>query len=279
MLERLYSFYESNRGDEQIQRAILRVENRIYWAQIQRFVDISLLDDWEYINEHLSKIKKELTEKIECEVNTRNVIRILDNLYEQLQKTGFLFLSGSKFVNIDFSIVRNLNSWLNEQYLLYNKWISEYLPIIDNQHVYDAATNIKGGYDIIEMKGKVQRILQYMSGTNREHNIIMKPTEYQYMIDCFYYFIDHGCAPKAMRSVTCRLNIGVISYTLYVLYKLIYPNDSSKRKEWLLFICALFDKLPSPDELYHNFSRRSEEFLKYYFTGNSEELLEYIRSH
>ena len=88
------------------------------------------------------------------------------------------------------------------------------------------------------------------------------------MIECFYYFIDYGCAPQSMKAVDCRLNIGVISYTLYVLYKLIYPNDMTKRKAWLLFICDLFRILPSPEELSHNFSRRSEEFLNFYFAGD-----------
>lgn len=279
LLGRLYSFYENNREDEQIQRAILRLENRIYWSQIHSFAELSLLDDWGYINKSLSDTKKEITKKIECETNVRNVIRILDNLNEQLQKTAFLFLPGSKLVDIEFSIVRNLKRWLDEQYSIYNGLVSGYLPVIDKQQTCNAITDIKGGYDIVEMKEKVKNILQYMSGTNREHDLIMTPTEYQYMIDCFCYFIDHGYAPKVMKSISCRLNIGVISYTLYILYKLIYPNDSSKRKEWLKFVCALFNNLPSSDELCHNFSRRSEEFLKYYFTGNREELIDYIRCH
>lgn len=279
VLGRLYSFYENNRGDEQIQNAILRLENRIYWAKNDDFTDLSLLDDWTFINQCVVETKKAWMKKIECEVNVRKVIHILDSLNEQLQKTGFLFLPCSRFVDIEFSTVRNLKRWLDEQYSVYNAQLSGYLPIIDNQQTCNAVTVVKGEYDIVEMKRRVKNILQYMSGTNQQHEPIMTSMEYKYMIDCIYYFIDHGCAPKAIRSIGCRLNIGVISYTLYILYKFIYPNDLSKRKEWLTFVCSLFEKLPSAEELCHNFSRRSDEFLRSYFTGDREELLDYIRSH
>lgn len=278
LLGKLYAFYNKHKDDEQIQRSILRVENRVYWAQIQCMVEISALEDWDFINDRISKVKGELIKQIECEVNSRNVLRLLDKLNNLLQETGFLHLPGSKSVDIEFSIVRNLECWLQRQYDLYDGRVSEYLPIVGGEQL-NMATEVKPGYNICEMKKTVKEMLQYMSGTNREHNIIMTPSDYQYMLDCFYYFVDYGCGPKNMRTVDCQLNIGVISYTFYVLYKLIYPNDSSKRKAWLQFICALFRNLPSPEELYNNFSRKSEEFLKYYFSGDKNKLFDYIRNH
>ena len=279
LLGLIYSFYSKHRNDRQIQSAILRLENRVYWSQTQRFVELSMLDDWDYINRCLMGIKNILIEQIKCEVNPRNVIHLLDELKRELEDTGFLFLPGSKLVDLEFSLVRNLNRWLEEQYCLYKNSVSEYLPVIDNKKSVNMLTEVKSGYNSSDMKKSVDNLLQYMSGTNREHDLIMMPSEYQHMIECFYYFIDYGCAPQSMKAVDCRLNIGVISYTLYVLYKLIYPNDMTKRKAWLLFICDLFRILPSPEELSHNFSRRSEEFLNFYFAGDRRELLDYIRNH
>lgn len=278
LLARFYTFYDKHRGDEQIRRAILRLENKVYWVHVQCFIDLAALEDWDYINKHITKIKDELIEKIACEVNPRKVILILDGLNQQLQEMGFLHLPASKLVDIEFSIVRILDHWLKAQYDLYNNCVSQYLPIIDSNRC-NMNTEVKSGYNVCEMKKTVREMLQYMSGTNREHDIIMPPSDYQYMLDCFYYFIDNGCRPENIKAVDCRLNIGVISYTLYVLYKLIYPKDLSKRKAWLEFICALFRKLPSPEELYNNFSRRSDEFLKYYFSGYTSELIDYIRNH
>jgi len=279
LLGLIYSFYSKHRNDRQIQNAILRLENRMYWFQMQCFVELSMLDDWDYINRCLLEIKNSLIEQIKCEVNPRNVIHLLDELKRGLEDTGFLFLPGSKLVDLEFSFVRNLERWLEVQYGLYKNSVSEYLPVIDNRKSANMLTEVKSGYKASEMKNTVDNLLQYMSGTNREHDLIMVPSEYQHMIECFYYFIDNGGAPQSMDAVNCRLNIGVISYTLYVLYKLIYPNDLTKRNAWLLFICGLFQNLPSPEELSHNFSRRSEEFLKFYFAGDRKELLDYIRNH
>lgn len=278
LLGRLYLFYGKHKDDEQIQRSILRVENRVYWAQTQCLVEVPVLEDWDYINGSLLKIKGELIKQIECEVNPRSVIHLLDMLNNQLQETGFLHLPGSKSVDIEFSLVRNLERWLQGQYMLYNNRVSEYLPIMGDKQP-DMTTEVKAGYNTDEMKKTAKEMLQYMSGVNRQHDIIMTPSDYQYMLDCFYYFVDYGCEPKGMRGVDCRLSIGVVSYTFYVLYKLIYPNDSSKRKAWLKFICSLFRNLPSADELYNNFSRKSPEFLKYYFSGDKNELLDYIHNH
>lgn len=278
LLGRLYHFGKEHRGDVQIQRCILRVENRVYWAQVQCMIEIPDLEDWDHINDSISRIKSELLKQIEYETTPRNVIQLLDKLNNQLQETGFLHLPSSALVDLEFSIVRNLVHWLQGQYDLYNNRVSEYLPVMGCKQPA-IATEVKPDYNTGEMKTTVKKILQYMSGTNREHDIIMTPSDYQYMIDCFYHFVDFECEPKNMRTVDCRLNIGVISYTFYVLYKMIYPNDFSKRKHWLSFICNLFRNLPSPEELYHNFSRKNEEFLRFYFSGDKKELLDYIRNH
>lgn len=278
LLARLYIFYNKHRDDEQIRRDILRIENKVYWSHIQCLVEVPALEDWDYINNYIVKQKEDLTKQIECEVNPRCVLHILDKLHNQLQEMGFLHLPASKLVDIEFSIVRNLEYWLQRQYDLYSNRVSEYLLRMDGKQ-WNITTEVKSGNNTSEMKKTIKVMLRYMSGTNRKQDIIMTPSDYQYMLDCFYYFIDYGRAPKNMRAVDCQLNIGVVSYTFYILYKMIYPNDSSKRKAWLEFICALFRKLPSPEELYNNFSRRSEEFLKFYFSGDKSELMDYIRNH
>lgn len=278
LLAKLYVFYDKHRDDEQIRRGILRLENKAYWSHNQCLVEASALEDWDYINDYILKQKEDLTKKIECEVNPRCVLHILDKLHNQLQGIGFLHLPASKLVDIEFSIVRNLEYWLQGQYDLYSSRVSEYLLVMDSKQ-RNMTTEVKPASNTSEMKKTIKEMLRYMSGTNRKQDLIMTPSEYQYMLDCFYYFVDYGCAPKNMRAIDCQLNIGVVSYTFYILYKMIYPNDSSKRKAWLEFICALFRKLSSPEELYNNFSRKSDEFLRYYFSGDKSVLMDYIRNH
>lgn len=278
LLNRIYSLCSKYIDDEQLQKAILRLENRIYFAEIQYPVNIASQSDWDYLHSFLLKMKREILEQIESETNSRKIVHLLEEQKNQLQAVGFINLPGYNQVNIEFSIVRNLEHWIKDQYDFCNNRISEYMPAIGSDSL-NAVSEIRAGYKKAEMKKKTKDILQYMSGNNKEHELIMVPSDFQYMMDSFYYFIEYGCAPESIKVIDCKLNIGVISYTFYILYKLIYPNDSSKRDAWLIFICALFRNLPTPDELYNNYSRRSEEFLKYYFVGDKDDLVQYIRNH